>query len=76
MSEPQPIAHCSECDRPIFHEWEWTLHEHPCIDDLEEPEGFEEEDQFDCGMGRDGLCGKAGSEECDFECPYRDAKRN
>jgi hypothetical protein len=44
-------------------------------DDLDDgPE--EDEWEFDCGMGRDGLCGKAGSEECDFECPYRDAKRN
>lgn len=26
---------------------------------------------FDCGMMDDGLCGYAGSEWCDFECPYR-----
>jgi hypothetical protein len=46
-------------------------------DDLGDPDYEEdEEDTFDCGMGRDGLCGKAGSEECDFLCPYRDAKRN
>lgn len=25
---------------------------------------------FDCGMTPDGLCGKAGSEECDWECPF------
>jgi hypothetical protein len=23
----------------------------------------------DCAMGPDGQCGKAGSEECDWECP-------
>jgi len=42
------------------------------IDD--EPESDDEE--FDCGMDRHGNCGKAGSEECDFECPYRDIKGN
>ena len=37
----------------------------------------DDEEYFDCGMMRDGKthrlvgCGKAGSEECDFECPYR-----
>jgi len=24
----------------------------------------------DCGMDRSGSCSKAGSEECDFECPF------
>jgi hypothetical protein len=24
---------------------------------------------IDCAMGPDGQCGKAGSEECDWECP-------
>lgn len=42
-------------------------------DDLDDEE---EEWEFDCGMDRHGHCGKAGSEECDFECPYRDVKRN
>jgi hypothetical protein len=36
------------------------------VDDWEE----DEYESFDCHMGRDGLCGAAGSEECDFECPY------
>jgi hypothetical protein len=43
-------------------------------EDLEDYELDEEEDEFesfDCHLGRDGICGKAGSEECDFECPYR-----
>jgi hypothetical protein len=34
------------------------------------------EPEFDCHMDRNGFCGKAGSEECDFECPYRDVKKN
>lgn len=29
-----------------------------------------EEIEFDCHMGRDGLCGAAGSEECEFRCPF------
>jgi hypothetical protein len=28
----------------------------------------DDEDDFDCMMGPDGQCGKAGSEECDWEC--------
>jgi hypothetical protein len=24
----------------------------------------------DCGQDRNGYCSKAGSEECDFECPF------
>ena len=31
---------------------------------------------FDCHMDRHGNCGKAGSEECEFECPNRNLKRN
>jgi hypothetical protein len=37
------------------------------LDDYEE----DEEEFLDCAMDRHGACGKAGSEECDFECPYR-----
>ena len=40
-----------------------------------EPEFDEDEDElesayFDCGMTSDGYCTKAGSEECDWDCPY------
>jgi hypothetical protein len=31
---------------------------------------LDEYDEFDCHMSADGQCGAAGSEECDFECPY------
>jgi hypothetical protein len=77
MSEPQPIAHCPECDKPIYSEWEWELHKHPCTDDLVE-DGYEDEEEhaFDCHMDRHGNCGKAGSEECEFECPYRNVRVN
>ena len=42
-------------------------------------EGPDEDDPYealDCAMDRQGNCGKAGSEECDWECPYRNVKRN
>ncbi len=44
----------------------------------EDPEEYDDEegdtvilDDFDCHLMRDGQCMKAGSEECDFECPWR-----
>lgn len=33
-------------------------------------------DGDDCGMNTQGDCGKAGSEECEFGCPYGRVKRN
>ncbi len=32
---------------------------------------YEDGDYEDCGLMPDGQCLKAGSEECDFECPNR-----
>lgn len=29
---------------------------------------------LECGLGADGQCMNAGSEHCDFECPYRDSE--
>ena len=46
------------------------------LQEMDEDYGEYEDDEFDCGMDRNGNCGNAGSEECDFECPYRDAKKN
>lgn len=34
-------------------------------------EDREEDDDFDCGDIGDGYCCYAGTEWCDFECPYR-----
>jgi hypothetical protein len=42
-------------------EFEWI--DDPAADD---------EDDFDCGGMVDGTCMYAGTEWCDFECPYRD----
>ena len=33
------------------------------------------EEEFDCHMMRDGSCGAAGSEDCEFKCPYRRDQR-
>lgn len=41
-------------------------------DEWEGVENGGDELEFDCGMDSRGWCRKAGSEECDFECPYRD----
>lgn len=34
----------------------------------------DDDDDFDCHLGRDGQCGKAGSEECDWICPLRNSE--
>lgn len=39
--------------------------EYHCGPDDDDPD----DDWFDCGMMPDGYCSKAGSEECDWECP-------
>lgn len=43
------------------------------FEDYELEPDDDEEDEFeafgDCHMDRNGYCGKAGSEECEFECP-------
>jgi hypothetical protein len=52
--------------------WEAYDEDEDCDD--EDDDGFGpgyDEEQFDCGMDKDGACSMAGSEDCDFECPYR-----
>lgn len=56
---------------------EWTQEE---IDQdqlgyLSPEEEQEEWDLLNCHMGRDGQCGAAGSEHCDFDCPVMRAHR-
>lgn len=47
-------------------------------DDDYDMDEMDDEEDFDCGIYFDGRthkllgCGKVGSEECDFECPYRE----
>lgn len=62
------------CGKPIFCiECESCCDHCMCEPGMDPDE--EDGDYLDCHMGPDGLCGKAGSEECDFECPYMDEQR-
>jgi hypothetical protein len=42
-------------------------------DDDYEPDPLEEA-AMDCGLGHDGQCSLAGSEHCDFCCPFRNSE--
>lgn len=51
------------------------------IDDDFEDDDFEDDHEDEnildaaidaCGIGQDGLCMLAGTEFCDFDCPFRD----
>lgn len=61
--------------RARFEKWFWTgagPDEGGYYDDFEDFLAEDDkEEYFDCYMGADGSCGLAGTEECDFECPYR-----
>jgi hypothetical protein len=45
------------------------------IFDDDDGDPFDELDELDmdCGLADDGQCSQAGTEYCDFECPYRDS---
>lgn len=52
------------------------MHHEDNYDD-EDDLGFDDEDAIEellseCGQTRDGDCTMAGTEYCDFECPFRD----
>jgi len=48
---------------------------HPDYDDDDGPDDGEDEFEFDCHLNpHDGQCGKAGSEECDWACPWRNSE--
>lgn len=65
---------CRKC--PLFYPYgsePWAVAD---VDEDDFDEDFDDEDPGDeCGRWRNGVltksCSKAGSEECDFECPYR-----
>jgi hypothetical protein len=53
----------------------WDNEGYDDSDDYDEDCEEDEFESFDCAMSLDKRgkplgCGKAGSEECDFECPY------
>lgn len=44
-------------------------------DGLPDDDEDEDDDLMDeCMLGRDGQCGLAGTEHCDFRCPMRDSE--
>ena len=50
-------------------------YDHPEPFDDDEDNSFTDEDALEellgeCGQGRDGYCTLAGTEYCDFECPF------
>ena len=45
--------------------------DHPCFDNDDDMVDDEIEDFFDCGLMPDGICMRAGTEDCDWECPHR-----
>ena len=49
---------------------------HPDAYDLDDACDDDDDDGFDdCALDMDtGQCGHAGSEQCDFECPWRNTK--
>lgn len=42
-------------------------------DDGYEPDPLEEA-EYECGLRRDGQCSLAGTEHCDFICPFRNSE--
>ena len=64
----------TETTRPEPEAYPWDDYDEPYDDEPDGPEPGEE-----CGRWRNGrlsqYCTKAGSEECDFECPYRSSLR-
>lgn len=46
----------------------WDEYDYCEEDDFDD----EENEEFDCGFVTGEGCSMAGSEDCDFECPYRD----
>lgn len=67
-------GHCADAACKVHqHPVALTDHIEDCIDD-DDHEFEDDEDDFDCGLARDGQCSKAGSEECDWSCPNRESE--
>jgi hypothetical protein len=48
----------------------------PMLDDSiweDDDEPYEDDPADECGLMHDGQCMLAGTEWCDFECPFRDS---
>lgn len=56
---------CQKCG--LFYPWD----NDDCDDDCDDDDDFENA-LDECGMTSEGICMLAGTEHCDFECPFRD----
>ena len=80
MSVINGVMLCNDCGGQDF-EWMHTCHKHkahycrgcecPACEEEEYYDQEHMEPEFDCGQLGDGRCMHAGSEHCDFDCPYR-----
>jgi hypothetical protein len=61
---------CKECKQKQIEE---LKAEFDPYDDYDEPDPMEEA-ELECGLGGDGQCSLAGSEHCDFVCPFRESE--
>lgn len=67
--QPDRLIAFGDCDEPD--DDEYYDDEIDETDDDERNADADLEDALnDCGMMHDGQCSKAGSEECDWECPF------
>lgn len=76
MNNYPMLETCPRCGGTVDHE-NTSLGSCDCDDEYEE--WLEDDDEPDpiqeamdnCGQDADGLCTLAGTEHCDFECPFR-----
>ena len=54
-----------------YDHWKTTEPDPWEFDEIDEDEDEMAEAEMNCSMMPDGQCGQAGSEYCDFECPFR-----
>jgi hypothetical protein len=64
---PEPPSQAPKQPWAEDRKYDWDDHLADCVD-LDEADA-EDWAEMACSMGRDGQCGQAGSEWCDFECP-------
>ena len=80
-AEPNTCGSCGYYSRPTegcrgncnfkMPPWIMLLHTHDNGDHcIEEDQDEMAEAEMNCGMGKDGQCSQAGTEYCDWNCPF------
>jgi len=69
IAADQTPRNCMRCDEPTKR-WLCDRCAAEEIEDREAEEDSGPEFAFDCGLLPDGTCMLAGTEDCDWECPY------